>query len=600
MYDDAQPFSEGLAVVNVGRRGNPGDVDFSIGKTGVIDLTGKEIVPLKYDSIVNYTNSLAIVRIDVVPAVPGSGKYGVIDKSGNEVVPPQYDWIGKFVDGFAQIELDRKLGYIDEKGKISIPIVYDATTESKHVGTFSGGLAAVSKGSREFVSDFRPEIGSEVFQPVKGKYGYIDMAGQEIIPFEFDEAGPFRIEKPGATYLAAVKLGNACGYIDRNGEYMIRPKFGFCGDFSEGLAAVSVNGGLGYIDTNGKIVIPPRNFGAAGEFHEGLAEVVHMVGGFPHIGYIDKTGDEVIQPKYRSFGFSEFSNGQAHVCVVDGEIVIAGSENKVKCGFIDKRGNEVIPLKYELTPPQFYTGFVNNLIRVRLDGKWFFVDRNGVEYYEPGPETMAEARVCTYDPAADFSLTLNPNGPWTFGYTSALGGPFVIYDVTKVNEHINYWYRADHPNAPLPPEVGYNPSEAFTQPGDASWTANGFHLHPGPDGTFSVARWTAATSGLFKVNAVFSLADNGATSVHLLHNSVQLFSDVLVGRDDSRSYTTVISVIAGDTVDFSVGPSGDYFNDSTALVATISDISCPTSTPTPTRTQPSQATTRLSDPSPGE
>jgi len=32
-----------------------------------------------------------------------------------------------------------------------------------------------------------------------------------------------------------------------------------------------------------------------------------------------------------------------------------------------------------------------------------------------------------YDPAADFSLSSNPNGLWSYGYSITLGGAFTLH-----------------------------------------------------------------------------------------------------------------------------------------------------------------------------
>lgn len=48
------------------------------------------------------------------------------------------------------------------------------------------------------------------------------------------------------------------GYIDKDGNVVINPQFGFTWDFSEGLAVVRIgdekSGKYGYIDKTGKIV----------------------------------------------------------------------------------------------------------------------------------------------------------------------------------------------------------------------------------------------------------------------------------------------------------------------------------------------------------
>ena len=49
------------------------------GKWGYIDKTGREVIPCKYDSAVNFREGLAIVY--------KSGKWGFIDKTGRKVAP---------------------------------------------------------------------------------------------------------------------------------------------------------------------------------------------------------------------------------------------------------------------------------------------------------------------------------------------------------------------------------------------------------------------------------------------------------------------------------------------------------------------------------
>lgn len=57
-----------------------------------------------------------------------------------------------------------KFGYMDKKGKVVVPIIYD------YGKTFSQGLVAVQKN---------------------GKRGYIDKTGKTVIPFIYDYASNF-------------------------------------------------------------------------------------------------------------------------------------------------------------------------------------------------------------------------------------------------------------------------------------------------------------------------------------------------------------------------------------------------------------------------
>ncbi|EAL1455719.1 WG repeat-containing protein, partial [Campylobacter coli] len=55
-----------------------------------------------------------------------------------------------------------------------------------------------------------------------------------------------------------VELNGKWGFIDKNGEFAIKPKFDDIWDFSEGLAKVKLNGKYGFIDKNGDFVIKPK------------------------------------------------------------------------------------------------------------------------------------------------------------------------------------------------------------------------------------------------------------------------------------------------------------------------------------------------------
>lgn len=187
------------------------------------------------------------------------------------------------------------------------------------------------------------------------------------------------------------------------------------------------------------------------------------------------------------------------------------------------------------------------------------------------------------DATTDFSITNgNPNGAWSYGYTTTLGGSFSAYS------------QAGNLTAP-PTQSGtletWSDVAAFAnvpwvgKAGVAGWTccssvtvaANTLTMHPGGNGEFSVVRFTSASGGSFQVNASFFGQDNGGasgttTDVHV-RTTADVFTSAVVGFGTTVSYSGVVTLAAGQTMDFVVGIGGNnYFNDSTGLTASVSVV----------------------------
>lgn len=169
---------------------------------------------------------------------------------------------------------------------------------------------------------------------IEGKYGFINQFGNIVIKPQFDEVGLFNNGR------AKFKIGNKYGFINRKGKIIINPIYNYADDFSEGFAQVVIGDNyhwttnLGYIDTSGNYVIQPQYSSESGKFREGLAKV--KING--KYGFISKKGTIVIQP---SFDFaSDFYDGLAWV---------SNTKNTDPFGFyaeygcIDKTGKIVIP-----------------------------------------------------------------------------------------------------------------------------------------------------------------------------------------------------------------------------------------------------------------
>ncbi len=118
--------------------------------------------------------------------------------------------------------------------------------------------------------------------------------------------------------LAAVKIGQLWGYVNRDGVLVIAPQFEGAKDFSKGMAVIEIRSSgspylYGFIDRSGTSVLPPR-FESANTFSEGLA----VVGDDKRYWYIDHEGRNAFSTKFLLAG--SFYKGLAHVKTAGGAL----------------------------------------------------------------------------------------------------------------------------------------------------------------------------------------------------------------------------------------------------------------------------------------
>jgi hypothetical protein len=196
--------------------------------------------------------------------------------------------------------------------------------------------------------------------------------------------------------------------------------------------------------------------------------------------------------------------------------------------------------------------------------------------------------------AASFVATgANPSGAWSYGYTASLGSAFVKYPAffdgavdAGAFAQVAQWMDPSVATAysgPVP-DVCFNPTSTAEQPPNgigATWTVQPGQLvmWPGspPTSEYSVTRWTAPRAGTFTVNATFEGVDDpvSTTEVHVQHDGADLPSGGgyinLNGDGNTFTVTASVTVTAGDTIDFAVGPGtgGVHAYDATALDAQV-------------------------------
>lgn len=136
------------------------------------------------------------------------------------------------------------------------------------------------------------------------------------------QLGVFAQTNSKAAWLFPIVEGDKYGFINRNREVIIPPKFRSVTSFSEGLVAVREAGQYGYIDATGAYVIPPI-FDYAEPFKKGKA--IAYQEGQPY--FINKKGDLLF-----GLGFKElfpFKDGRAKVKTKTGKFGIIDTTGKL-------------------------------------------------------------------------------------------------------------------------------------------------------------------------------------------------------------------------------------------------------------------------------
>src|ERR1700752_1276347 len=166
----------------------------------------------KHQFIDNKGNVLYKEKTDLVSAeqifpfncgigrIKQGGKFGYVNQFGKVVIPVQYESAEDFHDGYAAVKINGKWGFINIKNEIVIQPKY------KHVFKFSEGMAGFQEN---------------------GFYGFINEKGEVIIKPEYDRICYFHDNK------VWVLQNGKWGCINKKGQMTINPYYTDTKDFSE-------------------------------------------------------------------------------------------------------------------------------------------------------------------------------------------------------------------------------------------------------------------------------------------------------------------------------------------------------------------------------
>lgn len=361
-YDYLYEFSEGFAMVGdsnkkysyIDKNNNPivpyiyssSSKPFKNGyatvvkdyKFGMINSSGKEVIPCTFNYMLDYSEGLICVYKD--------NKYGYIDINGNEIIPFKYDVATNFINGFAQVKINDKYGLIDKKGNEIIPCEYDYFSFNEGINddindsiqvskngtiycvgwngnlypynrydaiTFLNNIWFASSGDciaffdnndnelfpftnfninfREFSDGLLPSY-IRVENETKRKYGVFNLLTlKQIVPSIYDNLGKIT----WTSDLIAVERNGKWGYVNKEGKEIISFSYDTAGTFNNGLAPVSLNGKSWYINENGK-----KAFSAEYDSASDFIGTIAYVSKNNKYGLIDTSGKLIFQFEYDS------------------------------------------------------------------------------------------------------------------------------------------------------------------------------------------------------------------------------------------------------------------------------------------------------------
>jgi len=142
------------------------------GHWGAIDKTGREIIPAKYEMLTKFENDRAFIQ--------ENGLFGVITSKGAVTTPPKFENVDLSIfTSLVRFKSGDFWGYFDpDNGREVIPAKYI------RAGPFYEGLARVAT----IEEGVDPSM--SVFMPDQQKIGFVDENGKETIPLIHDFSTP--------------------------------------------------------------------------------------------------------------------------------------------------------------------------------------------------------------------------------------------------------------------------------------------------------------------------------------------------------------------------------------------------------------------------
>lgn len=256
-YELSNP-SEGLIAANDGNG------------WGYIDLSGKYVIPRRFGNAYDFHYGHALVQVNY-------NRWRIIDKFGNFTTEKEFDYLGECGENLFYAELGGVKGIVDHTGSFVLKnescryynknlIQYE---ENEKIGfkTLDGKIVL----KPQFV--IADDLGENriVVSDEKNRMGFIDTLGNILLKPQPEFFVDLTSETRFREGRLVVRSHKKYGVIDREMNWIVKPKYELISSFKNGWAVVNSGGRM-------------------------AGELAVMRGG--KYGFIDRSGREIAAPKF--------------------------------------------------------------------------------------------------------------------------------------------------------------------------------------------------------------------------------------------------------------------------------------------------------------
>jgi hypothetical protein len=334
----------------------------SQGLWGFIDaFSYREILPTIADQIICFEDGLACYKKD--------NKWSIIDSLGQKITNDLFTNVQLLENGFIKVEINKKYGVIDRKGKYVIPLIFD---EMKFVIQHEGkSFIGVRRGDKYGIINLKNELiypfifescaeltyhATVAYGRKDGYYAFLTIRNRRTVEHHSLNFNPakdhIKIQPNPSSGFRVIEEkcsqnpnGKCFGVINWDGIQIIPPVYSHIKDLRYNTFEIATKKGLGLADTNGRIIIPPVHkymYELSGD--SSLLQVGRHQGPW---GLYTRNGQRLADTIYGGFekpiySFIPFYANFNHRIENN-----AWVRDPTKIGFMNRNGEIVIPALYD-------------------------------------------------------------------------------------------------------------------------------------------------------------------------------------------------------------------------------------------------------------